>query len=119
MLSTSHDQSWHLAGYVTECVRKACLTIAPFRKALAHEQGRDADALLEVVLALDGRASRLRLHGWAPAGSKLAQWSETHRYDRTGAHADTAAALVDETALLLDATLAALWLAYPFDPGTL
>lgn len=119
LLTSSPDQSWHLAGYAAECVRKACLTIEPYRRALSHEHGRDADALLDVVIALDGRANRLDLQGWAPAGSELARWSEQHRYDRRGAHAAGAGALVRETAALHDRILAALWLAIPFDPAVL
>lgn len=119
LLASSADQAWHLAGYAAECVRKACLTIEPFRKALSHEHGKDADALLDLVVPLDGRASRLPLQGWAPPGSKLADWKEIHRYDRRGRHSTSAAALVQETAVLHDRTLAALWLSSPFDPGSL
>jgi hypothetical protein len=119
LLGSSPDQAWHLAGFATGCIRKACLTIEPFRKALAHEQGKDADALLDVVLALDARATRVQTVGWAPHGSKLAIWRETHRYDRTGKHAAEAAALVSETAALHGRTLASLWLLEAFDPSRL
>lgn len=119
LLSCSPDQSWHLAGYSVECVRKACLSIDPYRKALSHEHGKDADALLDVVIALDSRASRLNLQGWAPPGSMLAQWSEQHRYDGRGQHSAGAPQLVEETASLYNQTITALWLAEPFDPTEL
>jgi hypothetical protein len=119
LLCKSPDQSWHLAGYAVECVRKACPTIEPHRRALAHEHGKDADALLEVVMALDSRVARLRLQGWAPQTSMLAKWDEQHRYDRRGQHASDAPALVQETAVIHDRTLTALWLAAPFNPGML
>lgn len=110
LLPDSPDQSWHLAGFAAECARKSCLTIEPFRVALGHEHGADADRLLDVILALDGRAQRLPLRGWAPLGSKLAAWSEAHRYDRRGGHAAEAKELVRECAQRHDAVLLALWL---------
>jgi hypothetical protein len=119
LLGSSPDQAWHLAGYATECIGKACLTIEPFRKALAHEQGEDGDALLDVVLALDARAARVRTTGWAPPGSTLARWRETHRYDRTGKHSAEAHALVNETAAHHSRVLATLWLLGAFDPSRL
>lgn len=119
LLVTSPDQSWHLAGFAPECARKACVTIEPLRKALGHEQGADADALLEIAFALDGRARRLPVTRGAPAGTPLARWRPDHRYDATGSHAPDAPALVRQTSGLLDSLLAALWLAAAFDPGNL
>lgn len=119
LLGSSPDQSWHLAGYAAECARKACLTMEPYRRALSHEHGKDADALLDVVIALDPRANRFGLQGWAPATSMLAQWSEQHRYDGRGRHAGSAPQLVEETGALLDRTLTGLWLAESFDPTRL
>lgn len=119
LLTPSPDQSWHLAGYVTECIRKAVLTVEPFRVALSHEQGKHFDALFEIVAALDPKASRLRVSGWANAGTRLAAWSESHRYDATRKHAAAAAALVRETGTHFERTLAALWLTDPFDPENL
>lgn len=118
LLAPSPDQSWHLAGYVTECIRKAALTVKPFRVALSHEQGKHFDALFEIVAALDPRASRLRVSGWANPGTRLAEWSESHRYDATHEHAAAAADLVRETGTHFDRALAALWLTDPFDPGS-
>lgn len=119
LLASSPDQAWHLAGFVTECVRKAALTVEPFRKALAHEQGKEFDALFEIVVALDPRAARLRVSGWADPGTHLIHWSESHRYDATGKHAAAAPHLVRETGGHFDHALAALWLTDPFDPGSL
>jgi hypothetical protein len=119
LLESSPDQSWHLAGYATECIRKASLTKEAYRKALGHEQGRDFDALFELVSALDPGALRLRVSGWADEGTRLHEWDEQHRYDARGAHAGQAKELVHETALHHDRTLTALWLSNPFDPGKL
>lgn len=119
LLGPSPDQSWHLAGYVTECVRKAVLTVEPFRVALSHEQGKHFDALFEIVVALDPRASRLRVSGWANPGTRLSTWSESHRYDATRKHAAAAATLARETGTHFERTLAALWLTDPFDPESL
>lgn len=119
LLSSSPDQSWHLAGYSVECVRKACLTNDTFRKALAHEQGTDADRLLEIVLSIDEHAQRYGTSGWALPGSFLAAWKPEHRYDQTGQHSSDAPRLVAETSALHDRTLTAIWLAVPFDPTEL
>lgn len=113
LLPASPDQAWHLAGFATECARKACLSREGDRRALSHLQGAEADRILDLVLAIDAHASRFDLRGWAPAGSALADWSEQHRYDRSGRHVARARALVSEVAHLHDRTLTALWLAEP------
>jgi hypothetical protein len=115
LLAGSPDQSWHLAGYAVECIRKACLSVDTYRKVLSHELGEDADELLEILLALDAHSSRLHLQGWCEDGSTLAKWRATHRYDSRNEHAADATALVRETGLLHDRTMTALWLAEPFD----
>ena len=119
LLTPSPDQSWHLAGYVTECVRKAVLTVQQFRVSLSHEQGKHFDALFEIVVALDPRAFRLRVSGWADPGTRLHEWSESHRYDATHKHAAGAASLVLETGAHFDRALTTLWLTEPFDPESL
>lgn len=119
LLGPSPDQSWHLAGFAAECARKACLGNEEFRRALAHEHGRDADRLLDLVLALDAHGPGGDLHGWAPTGSALAVWSEAHRYDRRGSHASRAPALVSETAGHHDRVLTSLWLIHDFAPESL
>jgi hypothetical protein len=119
LLASSPDQSWHLAGYVTECTRKAILTVEPFRIALAHEQGKHFDTLFDIVVSLDPRASRLHVAGWAPPGTRLAEWKPDHRYDATSTHAAAAAELVHETGAHFDQALAALWLTHAFDPESL
>lgn len=110
LLADSPDQSWHLAGFAAECARKVCLTVEEFRFALGHQHGVEADQLLDLIVAIDAHAQRFPLHGWAPVGSKLAAWSESHRYDRRGTHAADAPALVRECAERHDAVLLLLWL---------
>ncbi|MFO0553023.1 MAG: hypothetical protein U0271_31845 [Polyangiaceae bacterium] len=119
LLASSKDQSWHLAGFATECVRKAVLTNDQLRKSLAHEQGMHFDALFEIVVSLDPRALQLRVSGWADSPTQLSMWSESHRYDPTGRHVGKAAALVGETGTHFDRTLTQLWLTEGFNPGAL
>jgi hypothetical protein len=119
LLERSPDQAWHLAGYATECIRKAALTVEAYRKAIGHEQGRDFDALFELVSALDPGALKLRVSGWAHAGTRLHEWDAQHRYDALGTHTQQASQLVSETRVHHDRTLTALWLTHPFDPGTI
>jgi hypothetical protein len=119
LLESSPDQSWHLAGYVTECIRKASLTKEAYRKALGHEQGRDFDALFELVSAMDPGALRLHISGWGNVGTRLHEWDARHRYEVRNAHAKQARELVRETSGHHDRTLTALWLSQPFDPGAL
>lgn len=119
LLTSSPDQAWHLAGFATECIRKAALSVQAFRKALGHEQSGDFDKLFDLVAALDPAALRFHLTGWAAPGTRLSEWDERHRYDGKGAHASKAAMLVDETQRHHRRTLFELWLSSPFDPGTL
>ncbi len=108
----SPDQAWHLAGFGPECVRKACLADDLLDKALGHDLGEAADALLEWGLALDPHAARYHLDGWVDSYPVLSKWKPSHRYDRTGAHDDrdgSVTGLVQAARALVDRVVADLW----------
>jgi hypothetical protein len=110
LLPASPDQSWHLAGFGPECIRKACLVDRMFDKVLGHDWGTASEEMLEIALSLDPHAARYHLSGWTTAEPVLGRWRPSHRYDRTGAHAHESAALVQAAGRLVGQVHAQLWM---------
>lgn len=111
LLPRSPDQSWHLAGFGPECVRKACLDEHWLDKALGHDLATAGDDVLELAGALDVRAARYRLTGVHSRYPLLAEWRVEARYERTGARTgSTAKQIVKQAANLTYELAAALWM---------
>lgn len=107
----SPDQTYHLAGFGPECARKAALSVDWFDKAIGHRYDREAERALEVAIALDPRATRYRLDGWARRYPCLGEWTELTRYESTGVRdVDAARAIIIEARSCVDELVMALWL---------
>jgi hypothetical protein len=107
---SSPDQAWHLAGYGPECARKACIDEEILDRTLRHGWGSQGEVLLEWWIPLDPAAWRYRLGGWAERAPRLADWSPSHRYERTGTRGDAPAReLTTSAGALVDAVVADLW----------
>lgn len=109
LLTTSPDQSWHLAGFGPECMRKACLEGNLFDKAIGHGWDERTEGLLDFAVSVSPQAWRYRLEGWGSRG-RLQEWNPQHRYDKTGTHSADADALVTECADLVDRVHQELWM---------
>ena len=81
----SFDQAWHLAGFAHECARKSFLRDGWVPKLLGHDFDDAGERVVQIAIALDPRASRLPIAGWAAKYPTIAQWRPDHRYERTGA----------------------------------
>jgi hypothetical protein len=111
LLSSSPDQSWHLAGFGPECVRKACLEQSWLDRALGHDLAEVSDRVLEVALALDALAARYDIRHFSGRYPELRRWRVESRYEPTGTHTAAAAReLVNEAAALTYALAAELWM---------
>lgn len=111
LLSHSPDQSWHLAGFGPECARKACLDDPWLDRVLGHDFTDASDAVLDIALALDVRASRYRLTDILQRHPALASWNVGSRYERTGTRSKKSAGeLVDQAAQLTWRLAAELWM---------
>lgn len=104
------DGAWHLAGFAQECARKVGLSEGWSQKLLGHGVGNDAEQALELLLAMDGHAARLRLEGWGGQGTLLAQWTPEVRYAPTGTIlASKASGLTAQSRERVDAVAQSLW----------
>jgi hypothetical protein len=113
--NTSVDQAWHLAGLGIECARKAGVEINWFWKLVGHSFSDQAEAIVDLAIALDPAASRLPIANWRTDYPTIKLWSSEHRYDKSGTHQPAAVLqLVVESrlacrkmslALLLDGTV--------------
>jgi hypothetical protein len=111
LLKTSPDQSWHLAGFGPECVRKACLERGWLDRVLGHDLAKWSDEVLEVALALDAQAGRYEVRDLASRFPKLTCWAVGSRYDRTGTRTESEAQeLVEQAAELTYELAADLWM---------
>lgn len=81
----SRDQAWHLAGFAHECARKALLQKGWIPRMLGHDFDDAVELIVEIAIALDPRAGRLPVDGWAARYPAVKHWKPDHRYDRTGA----------------------------------
>jgi hypothetical protein len=109
LLPTSPDQAWHLAGFGPECARKACLQERWADHILGHAMDPEADALVQLAIALDARARRYDLEGCFTAG-RLARWTPNHRYQHSGTTPpDEARMLCDEARTILLEITSGLW----------
>lgn len=107
---SSPDQAWHLAGFGPECLRKACLEDRALDRAIGHDLGPDAEALLDWGLSLDPHAWRYDLAGWSGRAPCLGEWRPDHRYERTGTRRpDDVSELVQAARTFLDRVQADLW----------
>jgi hypothetical protein len=111
LLSDSPDQSWHLAGFGPECVRKACLGQKLLDRILGHDLAALSDQILSWAFALDLHAWRYRIDGLAEHYPSLADWKPSSRYERTGMRTlDNAERLVREAATITYDLSTALWM---------
>ncbi len=101
----SPDQSWHLAGFGFECLRKACLFERWGDKALGHDV--EESEVLAMFLALDAHAWRYRLQ---TRETIVGEWRPDARYVRTGTYdAPKARELVDFVEKNVEVVTALLW----------
>lgn len=106
----SLDQAYHLAGFGPECARKAAIAASWANTSLGHDLGDDAEAVLELALALDPAASRYEVRGWEQAYPALAAWNPDCRYKATGTFERSQTdPLVREAWLAATEILAAMW----------
>lgn len=111
LLSSSPDQSWHLAGFGPECARKACLRVQTFDKMLGHELAEMSERVLDVALVVDPNATRYAVRELTRRYPTLSRWRVESRYERTGTRsAEDAQSLVRESAQLTHELAAALWM---------
>ncbi|MCK6511904.1 hypothetical protein L6R29_18275 [Myxococcota bacterium] len=121
----SPDQSWHLAGFGLECLRKACLferwadresqarskkapkDAADLRMALGHTL--EETDLLDLFLSLDAHAWRYRLQ-LNETADVVGEWHPEARYARTGTHQEPKVRrLVDFVEKNVEVVTALLW----------
>lgn len=84
LLTSSPDQSWHLAGFGPECARKACLREETFDKMLGHELAELSDRVVQLALVVDPSATRYAVQGLTQRFPALSSWHVESRYERTG-----------------------------------
>lgn len=106
--AASPDQSWHLAGFGLECLRKACLFDRSGDKALGHDL--EESDILAVFLALDPHGWRYRVQGGEEEEACVKAWRVEERYARTGTRKETEARrFVDFVEKNADVVTAFLW----------
>ncbi|WP_338263213.1 hypothetical protein [Corallococcus caeni] len=106
----SLDQSYHLAGFGPECIRKATLDARWIDKPLGHLLGKAADPLIELALDLDPVARRYNPLNWAERYPALAKWDPQCRYAQTGHHSqNNTMELISEARAAVDSIASALW----------
>ena len=71
---SSRDQAWHLAGFAHECVRKSYLAGGWIPKMLGHDFSSAGEQVVEIALALDPRAARFSVRGWAAQHPAITAW---------------------------------------------
>jgi hypothetical protein len=81
---TSRDQAWHLAGFALECARKACLQDNWVPRLLGHAFDEASENVVELAVALDPRAGRMRVRDWSTRFPAISSWRPDHRYDASG-----------------------------------
>lgn len=110
----SRDQAWHLAGFAHECARKACIRESWVPKLLGHDFSSVSDAVVELAIALDPRASRLPVRNWTARYPAVMAWGPEHRYERTGTADKTKERNIDDLVRqgreAVDACMVALFL---------
>lgn len=107
---TSPDQAAYLAGYGSECARKAILSTRWLDKAVGHGTEPNAADILELALAFDPLARRYDPPARPAGPPALAQWRVEARYERTGTFPRVQAeALCREAREAVDAAVIALW----------
>jgi hypothetical protein len=106
----SLDQAYHLAGFGPECARKAAIAAPWADKPLGHDLSDDAEAVLDLAVAIEPAAARYALWGWEKEYTALAAWDPQCRYKRTGAHERALVEpLLREAQLAVAEIMAALW----------
>ncbi len=111
----SPDQSWHLAGFGLECLRKACLferwADREFRAELGKALGHTLEEtdLLDLFLLLDAHAWRYRLQ-LNETEDVVGEWRPEARYARTGTYQQPKVrGLVDFVEKNVEVVTALLW----------
>lgn len=114
--SRSLDQSFHLAGYGPECIRKGCFNENIADKALGHDLTDATEPIVAFLAAYDPEAARYGVEDMMTSLPLLnqANWSPEVRYNKTGSvlmeiGTDRLDQILDEARRYVDERVTNLW----------